>query len=434
MPSEAIILAGGLGTRLRSELTDLPKCMAPVDGRPFIDLVIESLTSQGVSHIVFSLGHLSEKVMAHLKAAHPGGDFTFVVEEQPLGTGGAILAALGSVRGATAFVLNGDTHFEVDLSALAEFHRRTGADCTVGLKPMRDFSRYGRVETDTDGRILAFREKEHCVEGMINGGVYVVEKDPLLSAGLPERFSFEEGYLAAFLRRHRIMGMAQAGYFIDIGVPEDYRRAQVELKSMRPPVGIEAESMQGVGPGIDLSLIDRTWTLFLDRDGVINHEKENDYVRSPSEFHFVDGAPEAIAAFSSVFGRLLVVTNQKGIGRGLMTEGDLEDINRHMLGIIEKAGGRIDRVYHCPDVDAESPCRKPNPGMGLRAMADFPDIVPERCIMVGNTMGDMGFGRAIGARTVFIPSTKPMPELPHPLVDAVYNDLAALAKALLNAG
>lgn len=423
-PDEAIILAGGLGTRLRSELPDLPKCMAPIDGRPFIDILIDRLHQQGIRHIVFSLGYRSDAVIEHLNSAYPEADFSFVVEEDPLGTGGAVLAALEAARVDRVFALNGDTHFDVDLTRLAEYHASTHADCTVALKPMRDFSRYGRVETDADGRILAFREKEPCAEGMINGGVYVLEKNALQKAGLPERFSFEEGYLAAFLHRHRIMGMPQEGYFIDIGIPEDYRRAQRELNAPK----------RSDEPGLDLARIDATWALFLDRDGVINHEKANDYIRNPSEFRFMEGAEEAIAAFGSVFGRILVVTNQKGIGRGLMTERDLEDINRHMLAGIEKAGGRIDRIYHCPDTDPDSPCRKPNPGMGHRAMADFPEIRADRTLMVGNTMGDMGFGRAIGARTVFIPSTKPMPELPHPLVDAVYADLPALAKALLNAG
>jgi D-glycero-alpha-D-manno-heptose 1-phosphate guanylyltransferase len=420
IPSEAIILAGGLGTRLRSELPDLPKCMAPIEGRPFIEFLVDRLHGQGVTHIVFSLGYKADAVESHIKAKYPGRDHTFVTESEPLGTGGAIMASLGAVRGGTAFVLNGDTHFDVDLGRLARCHRSVNADCTVALKPMREFSRYGRVETDPDGRILAFREKEPCREGMINGGVYVLEKSALQGAGLPEKFSFEEGYLAAFLQRHLIIGMPQDGYFIDIGIPEDYRRAQVELRDLRP--------------ALDLSSIDGSWTLFLDRDGVINHEKAMDYIRNPSEFRFIDGAPEAIAAFASVFGRILVVTNQKGIGRGLMTESDLADIHRHMLAGIGEAGGRVDRIYHCPDTETESPCRKPNPGMGLRAMGDYPEIRSDRCLMVGNTMGDMGFGRAIGAWTVFLPSTKPMPEMPHPMVDAVYPDLRSLAKALLNAG
>jgi len=181
---------------------------------------------------------------------------------------------------------------------------------------------------------------------------------------------------------------------------------------------------------LDLTVINPTWTLFLDRDGVINHEKPLDYIRKPDELRFYDGVPEAIAAFSARFGLVFIVTNQKGIGKGLMTEQDLSAIHDRMMQVISTAGGRIDRIYHCPDLDEASPCRKPNPGMGFRAKMEFPQIDFSASIMVGNTLGDMQFGRNIGAKTVFIPSTKPMPELPHPLIDAVFSGLPSLADAI----
>jgi D-glycero-D-manno-heptose 1,7-bisphosphate phosphatase len=181
---------------------------------------------------------------------------------------------------------------------------------------------------------------------------------------------------------------------------------------------------------LDLKKIDSDWTLFLDRDGVINYEKEADYIRNPEEFRFYEGVPDAISVFSRRFGKIFVVTNQKGIGKGLMTEKDLEDIHTFMMRAISNHGGRIDRIYFCPDLDEASPNRKPNPGMGYKAKAEFPDIDFGRSLMVGNTMSDMKFGKALGAKTIFIPSTKPMPELPDPLIDLVFQGLQALAKAL----
>jgi histidinol-phosphate phosphatase family protein len=181
---------------------------------------------------------------------------------------------------------------------------------------------------------------------------------------------------------------------------------------------------------LDLNLIDKNWTLFLDRDGVINYEKEADYIRNPGEFRFYEGVPEAIGVFTSRFGRIFVVTNQKGIGKGLMTEKDLQEIHDLMLEEIAIHQGRIDRIYFCPDLDEASPDRKPNPGMGFRAKSEFPEIDFSRTIMIGNTMSDMKFGKSLGVKTIFIPSTKPMPELPDPLIDDVYPGLAALAKAL----
>ena len=182
---------------------------------------------------------------------------------------------------------------------------------------------------------------------------------------------------------------------------------------------------------IHWQLIDKQWTLFLDRDGVINHEKSGDYIRHAGEFHFYDGVPEAMAVFAARFGRIFIVTNQKGIGRGLMTESDLTGIHHFMMEAVLAAGGRVDKIYHCPDIDATSPFRKPNPGMGFKAKAEFPDIDLRCAVMVGNTLSVMGFCRNLGAKTVFIPSTKPMPELPHPLIDDCFQGLPALANALL---
>jgi len=181
---------------------------------------------------------------------------------------------------------------------------------------------------------------------------------------------------------------------------------------------------------LDLQPIDSNWTLFLDRDGVINYEKEADYIRNPTEFRFYEGVLDAMAIFASRFGKIFVITNQKGIGKGWMTEKDLHDIHDFMIGMIESYGGRIDRIYFCTDLEETSPNRKPNPGMGYKAKSDYPDIDFSRSVMVGNTMSDMQFGKTLGTKTIFIPSTKPMPVLPDPLIDAVYPGLEELAKAL----
>lgn len=225
MEFDAIILAGGLGTRLRSVVADLPKCMAPVNGRPFLEILISRLRRQGTGRIILSTGYLSEVIEAWVREKYPDPQISIIREETPLGTGGAIRAAIALSEAQDVLVCNGDTLYDVDVAALYAFHRKLGADCTVALKPMRDFERYGRVELGDDGWVRAFREKERCTEGLINGGVYVIRRDALLGLDLPEKFSFEEGFLA----RHRIAGMVQDAYFIDIGIPEDFARAQVEL-------------------------------------------------------------------------------------------------------------------------------------------------------------------------------------------------------------
>jgi histidinol-phosphate phosphatase family protein len=176
--------------------------------------------------------------------------------------------------------------------------------------------------------------------------------------------------------------------------------------------------------------IDRSWTLFLDRDGVINIEKEGDYIRNWHEFQFIDGVLESFPLFSQKFGRIFIVTNQKGVGKGLMSLDDLDDINNRILAAVQHAGGHIDKIYCCTALEDTDPCRKPNPGMAQQAQRMYPEIDFNKSLMIGNTLGDMRFGRACGMRTIFIPSGKPMPELPNSLIDEVYPGLLAVAKAL----
>ncbi len=149
--------------------------------------------------------------------------------------------------------------------------------------------------------------------------------------------------------------------------------------------------------------IDQSWTLFLDRDGVINKKLDNDYVKNVDEFDFLDGAEDAIANFSKLFNRIVVVTNQQGIGKGLMTKGDLQEVHEYMLAEIAVAGGKIDRVYYCPDLAAKNTkCRKPNTGMAEKAKADFREIDFKKSIMVGDSLSDIQMGRRLGMYTVFI--------------------------------
>lgn len=174
---------------------------------------------------------------------------------------------------------------------------------------------------------------------------------------------------------------------------------------------------------LDLRQINNSWTLFLDRDGVINHEKEMDYVYSYDEFIFYDRVHEAMEIFNAAFGRIIVVTNQRGVGKGLMTEETLGTIHDEMSNDITTSGGRIDAVYYCTATDNAHPERKPNHGMALRAMEDFPEIKMARSIMVGNTISDMEFGRNAGMFTILLKTTNQSPELPNPLIDLAFEDL-----------
>ncbi|MEO6315077.1 MAG: HAD-IIIA family hydrolase [Chitinophagaceae bacterium] len=181
---------------------------------------------------------------------------------------------------------------------------------------------------------------------------------------------------------------------------------------------------------LDLRNIDNTWTLFLDRDGVLNHDKVGSYIFNVSEFRFYDGVLDALKICNRVFGNIVIVTNQRGVGRGLMSELDLMDIHNAMLQQVEAAGGRIDAIYYATSLDNDHPERKPHRGMALKAQADFAEIDFSKSIMVGNNISDMEFGRNAGMHTVFMLTTQPDLPLPHPAIDLAYKSLLKFAAAL----
>ncbi len=178
---------------------------------------------------------------------------------------------------------------------------------------------------------------------------------------------------------------------------------------------------------INYHTIDKTWTLFLDRDGVINGERKDEYVLRLEDFIFLDGTLQALKILNEVFGITVIVTNQRGVSRGLMTLDDLHRIHQHMMQQIQTAGGRIDKIYYCTDSDDDSPNRKPQPGMAFQAKQDYPHIDFHKSFMVGNKLTDMQFGRAIGSKTIFTATTNPEIPFPHPLIDAKFNNLLCFA-------
>jgi len=183
---------------------------------------------------------------------------------------------------------------------------------------------------------------------------------------------------------------------------------------------------------LDLKSIDKDWTLFLDRDGVINCENPVGYILSSEELVLYDTVPSAIRLLSGRFALIVVVTNQRGVGKGLMSLKDLEDIHLKMIEIVRNAGGRIDKVYFNTSIADDDPLRKPNPGMAWQAVRDFPGIDLKKSLMVGNTLSDMEFGRNAGMYTVFLKTTLPDLALPNPNIDLSFKDLADFAIALQN--
>ena len=382
---EAVILAGGLGTRLRSSVSEVPKCLAPVDGKPFLQYLLEWLSRFDVTRVVLSVGYLKEAVFRFIESRDWPFAIDYAIENEPLGTGGGIRLALRHCREKQVFVLNGDTFFNVDLKALP-----FTAPVTVALKPMEDFDRYGVVEWDGD-LITAFREKEPCEEGLINGGVYAVDRSQLDLTLYPKKFSFEKDVLEPLSDLHLVAGRVQEGYFIDIGIPEDYERSQRELPEIQ---AVLKASDQVVASCAD--------TLFLDRDGVINRWLPGDYVRTWDQFSFLPGILECLREWAGKFKHILIVSNQRGIGKGKMTQEELDVVHARMLAAIRQAGGRIDGIYVCTALREDDPRRKPNTGLFEEACRDYPDITQENSLMLGDSAYDREFARNCGMAFVLM--------------------------------
>jgi D-glycero-alpha-D-manno-heptose 1-phosphate guanylyltransferase len=227
-----MILAGGFGTRLRSVVADKPKCLAPMGDKPFLYYLFQYLHAQGFAHAVLSLGYLSEQVIAWCNDTPLPMRVSFAVEQEPLGTGGAILHAMPYLEDDTFAVFNGDTFFDVPMAGMLAFAQQHNSKLTLALKPMEKFDRYGSIELAEEGRITAFREKQYQEKGLINGGVYLASQEYLKSLGLPTTFSFEKAVLEPQAAAGSLFGFISDTYFIDIGIPEDFTKAGIDLVKM----------------------------------------------------------------------------------------------------------------------------------------------------------------------------------------------------------
>jgi len=225
---EAIILAGGLGTRLQSVVYDRPKCMAIVADKPFLEYILNYLAKQGFNHVILALGYKSENVLEWISEKNFPFEISYVIESEPLGTGGAIKLASGKLKSEVYFVMNGDTYFDVDTNSLLNFYRNNNADIVLALKPMSKFDRYGSVDINDNYQIISFNEKKYKDYGLINGGIYVLNKK-LFNGSEKSKFSFEKDILENNIEKLNIIGFIQDTYFIDIGIPSDYEKANIDF-------------------------------------------------------------------------------------------------------------------------------------------------------------------------------------------------------------
>ncbi|HQX42926.1 MAG: HAD-IIIA family hydrolase [Saprospiraceae bacterium] len=379
---ECIVLAGGFGTRLQHLIPDTPKCLAPVGGKPFIDYLIQHLVTEKMDKFIFSLGYKSDMVESYIKTKFPHLNCEFCVESKPLGTGGAIIYSLGKCTSDQVFILNADTFYPISFDSFYKFYQKNKSGICIALKPIVEPDRYGTVMMDDQHKIVQFLEKKYSPYGLINGGIYLIDRKWILEFELPEIFSFETEILQKYTTTENIFGMVQDVPFLDIGIPSDYEKAQTFLPEQ-------------------LSTIKKDKFLFLDRDGVINVLKENDYVRNELEFNFLGDILKELPIIAKEFKHIFIVTNQQGIGKGLMSESDLNKIHEKMIMTFEEYDVSISAIYHCPHLVSDScQCRKPKPGMLDQAKQQFPELLFSQSVLIGDSISDFKMSERRGVTFV----------------------------------
>lgn len=224
---EAIVLAGGFGTRLRKVVADVPKPMAPIDGRPFLAILLGCLARKGFKRVILSLGFMADKISGHFGNHFAGMEITYVVEDQPMGTGGAIRLAMEQAIADHVFVFNGDTFLDLEVDQI-EQQWTSNKRPVIVAREVVDTARYGRLLT-AEGKVTGFTEKGVAGPGLVNAGCYVLSRDQLSPFALGTPFSIEADYLALVSVKAEFDVFVTQGQFIDIGVPEDFLRAQIEL-------------------------------------------------------------------------------------------------------------------------------------------------------------------------------------------------------------
>jgi len=230
--TEIMILAGGLGTRLQYLVHGLPKSMAPVNGRPFLEYLLDFLDKSGVDKVILSVGYRSEAIISHFGSKYRNLAIDYAIETKPLGTGGGIRLAMEKSTDRDVLVMNGDTLFLAEISEMLRLHKKSKAIVSIALRKVHNASRYGAIEVDQNMVIRNFREKSPIKQaGFINGGIYILNREFYISSTAPGNFSIERDCFAKWAPEGIMLGFPSEAYFLDIGIPKDYKRAQHEFKT-----------------------------------------------------------------------------------------------------------------------------------------------------------------------------------------------------------
>ncbi len=369
---QAIILAGGFGTRLKSAVSNVPKPMAPINSKPFLEYVLEELNNNGFNKAILAIGYMKDCIIDYFGERYKNIKLVYSIEDEPLGTGGCIKQAMKYIDDDFAFILNGDTMFKIDFNEMSKAN-----EISIACKKMSKFDRYGEVKI-LNNTIVSFEEKKYVEEGYINGGIYYLPKNIFDSYELPKNFSIEKDFFERYISQLKMYAFLSNDYFIDIGIPEDYIKAQKDFIKKK--------------------------ALFLDRDGIINIDYG--HVHKINDFQFTDFVFNLCKEYQSKGFILVVITNQAGIGKGLYSEEDAIKVNEYMVNEFKKNGITIERVYYCPHKPEDNcTCRKPNPGLFIQAIKDL-NIDSSISVAIGDKLSDLEAAYKAGVKELFYKKTR----------------------------
>lgn len=390
---KVMVLAAGLGTRIRHCIGDLPKVMAPIKGRPLLEITLELLRYHGISEVHLNLHYQPETIITHFgDGSRFGMRLVYHLEDRLWGTAGS------AARMATAFdqpflIMYGDVLTNLNITGLAAAHKVTSPAVTMALYHAPNPADCGLVELDDHGWVAKFQEKPPPetvkASSLANAGIYVVDPAILQLVPSDTPYDFGRDLFPRLMREKRgIRGytVPPGTYLLDIGTPANYEKAQSTWKDHEGGPGGNPEPSPG---------------LFLDRDGVINSNR-NDYVKSWEEFEFQPGVLEDLAALARLGLPVFVVTNQSCIGRGMVSYRDIEDLHERMAAVIRAHGGQIDDIavcIHTPEQGCN--CRKPRPGL-LVQLAERHHLDLSRSYLIGDSSSDAGAALAAGATPVLL--------------------------------
>lgn len=429
---QAVILAGGKGTRLKNRLGDLPKPLIPIGGKPLLEHQIELAKKHGIEDVIVFACYRPDLIQAALGDGSQWGlRIRYQIEKEPLGTAGAVLAGF-DLLAERFLVLYGDTMVNVDLGRISRTHEQAGADATLLLHPNDHPLDSDLVEVDDQGWVTAFHNRPHppsqYYQNLVNAALYVMEKATLRLWSLrTDPMDFGKDLFPAMLRQNqRLLGYNSPEYIKDIGTPERYDRVCAEWAS-----GLVQRS----------SLDVPQQAVFLDRDGTLN--REVDGVTSPDKLDLLPGAAEAIHMLNHHGWRTVVVSNQPVIAKGFCSEAEVKAIHNKLETVLGIEHAFLDRIYYCPhhpekgfagerpELKRDCSCRKPSPGMILNAVRDL-NIDLKKSWMVGDTTTDIQTAKNAGLKSILVKTGYAGKDGKHKArADATFEDLLAAARYII---